>query len=412
MANAQSFDNFYLAEATYTIEGNVEYATAAIPTANIGTGVFQYSQDAVDNANALVQGEATVKDVEDAYEALVTLNEPEADKRYAITIVEEGKAWNGNAITFIADGRNDQGKYSLKYLAPQNQNLAQALLLTRTTGNKYKMSLKKADGTELYITTAKLGYNTSGSKEEQIRTTDDIDKALEIEVRATETDGQFQLFNTRANKLIANNNNNDVYTNYSANFTIAEAPQASIAINTTVAGWGTVMLPFAVASLPEGVSAYSCSELVGDMLILEDVDELEANKPYIIEGAWKETLTGDAQGKALTVTDGLLNGTYERIQAQDGWYVLQNNDRVAFYRVDTSVAQPWVPANRAYMTSTDNARNILFLSDETTTISAVKALADGDALIFDANGVQQPRLTKGLNIIRTKDGRTQKVMVK
>jgi fructose-1,6-bisphosphatase/sedoheptulose 1,7-bisphosphatase-like protein len=48
----------------------------------------------------------------------------------------------------------------------------------------------------------------------------------------------------------------------------------------------------------------------------------------------------------------------------------------------------------------------------TTGVSAIEALTSGEALIFDANGVQQPRLVKGLNIIRTKDGKTRKVMVK
>lgn len=390
-----SFDDFYLCEANATIEGNVQYALDAIPTANIGTGVFQYSQDAVDAASALVQGTATVAEVEAAYEALTTLNAPEAGKRYSLTIVENGKAWDGNAITFIAGGRSDQGGYGVKYLAPANKNLAQALKLTPVSGNKYKVSVATATGSEQYITTAKLGYNTGAN--EQIRTTDDIDKALEIEIKATATTGQFQLYNTAASKLIANNNNNDVYTANSANFTIAEAEAAEITINTTAAGWGTTILPFAVSEIPEGVKVYSCAEADGATLTLAEVTTLEANKPYIIEGAWNETLTGDAQGTALTYTDGLLVGTYSKIAAPNGAYILQKqNDKVGFFKVDTSVAQPNVPANRAYIKADEaNPVKAFFLGDDAAdAINGVfDGLVNGDA--YDLGGRKVSKLQKG-----------------
>ena len=414
--SAVSFDDFYLAEATTTTVGNVDYATAAIPTANIGDGVFQYSQAAIDAANALVQGTATVADVEAAYVALTTLNAPDADKRYALTILDEGKDWSGNAVTFIAGAREGQGGYGIKYLAPQNQNLAQALLLTKTTGNKYKLSIKKADGTEQYMTTALLGYSTGAN--EQIRTTDDASKALEVEVRATTTDGQFKLWNTAANKEIANNDNNDVYTNRSANFTIAEAPQASITINTTAAGWGTIILPFAVSELPTGVKAYTCAEVnEKDQLTLVEVDALEANIPYIIEGGWNETLTGDAQGAALKYEydEYLLTGVYTATLAPAGSYVLQNlNNKVGFYVVGEGEGnQPLVGANRAYLElSAPSSTRAFILSGVTTGIDAIKALTNGEATIYNTNGVQIPQLQKGMNIIKTNDGRTIKVMVK
>lgn len=408
------FDEFVLAEVEGNDEGNVEYATAAIPTANIGTGVFQYSQDAIDAANALVQGTATVDEVQAAYEALTTLNAPVDGKRYALSIVEAGKAWDGNAVTFMAGARNDQGGYGIKYLAPQNENLAQALLLTHTTGNKYKVSIKKADGNEQYLTTAKLGYNTGSN--EQIRTTDDVSKALEIEIKATTTDGQFQLYNTAASKLIANNNNNDVFTANSANFTISEAAQASIEINTTVAGWGTVMLPFA-QELPNDVKAYTCSNTVDNILTLVEVDALEANKPYLVEGAWNETVTGDAQGTALTYTEGLFTGVYEGGEVEAGNYVLQNKDgKLGFYKVaEGEGKQPNIKANRAYLTvpAAAGSRPAFFFGDgETTAIQAVKALTEGNAEIYDVNGVRQNTLVKGMNILKMSDGSIRKIMVK
>jgi hypothetical protein len=175
------------------------------------------------------------------------------------------------------------------------------------------------------------------------------------------------------------------------------------------------MLPFAVASLPDGVKAYTCEEVDGTTLTLVGVTALEANKPYIIEGAWETNLTGDAQGTALTNQFGLLVGTYTRIPAPNGSYILQKQgDKVGFFKVDTTVAQPNVPANRAYLSEeVSSVRGFLLDDSEViTAINAVKALTEGEALIYDMNGVQQPRLKKGMNIIRTKDGRTQKVMVR
>lgn len=389
-----AYDDFYLAEVTSTIEGNVQYALDAIPTANIGTGAFQYSQSAIDAANALVQGTATVADVEAAYEAVTTLNAPEAEKRYALTILDNGKAWDGNAVTFIAGARSDQGGYGIKYLAPANKNLAQALKLTHVSGNKYKVSIKTAAGTEQYMTTAKLGYNTGAN--EQIRTTDDITKALEVEIRATANDGEFQLFNTAANKVIANNDNNDVYTSRTANFTIAEAEAASIVINTTVAGWGTTMLPFAVASLPTDVKAYTCAEVNDTKLTLVEVTALEANKPYIIEGAWDETLTGDAQGTALTYTEGLLTGVYAAQAIPVGSYGMQNQDveGVGFYRVEDGLTKQ-ITANHAYLTVPNAGGVKAFYFGDTET--AIKSVFDGVAAgdIYDLNGRKVARMQKG-----------------
>lgn len=410
---SSSFDNFVLAEVESTTEGNVEYATAAIPTANIGTGAFQYSQDAIDAANALVQGTATVEDVKNAYAAVTTLNVPEATQAYNLVFSCEGHSATGNALTLIPNPNQTQGLYGLKYLTPANVNLAQAFYFVHTTGNKYKVFAVDTDGKDRYITTQAEGYGTTWY--EGIRTIDDASKAMEIEIRPNGA-GLYLLWNTGANKPLAHNgnNNNDMFTNNTANFQFVETTKPSITINTTAAGWGTTILPFA-ASVPSGVKVYSCAETAGSTLTLVEVDALEANKPYIIEGSWEETLTGDAQGTALNYTEGLLTGTYEKIAAPNGSYILQKQgNKVGFFQVDTETAKPNVPANRAYLTD-DNAgaRAAYFLADnDATGISAIEGLTAGEATIYNVNGVQQQRLQKGMNIIVTRDGRSHKVMVK
>ena len=175
------------------------------------------------------------------------------------------------------------------------------------------------------------------------------------------------------------------------------------------------MLPFAVASLPDGVRAFSCGELSGDVLTLVEVDALEANKPYLIYGSWNETLTGDAQGTALTYTEGLLTGVYTATDAPVGRYVLQKNDDVlAFYKVAEG-KRPTVGANRCYLTApaAEGARALfLDFGGETTGVDTIKALTSGKTTIYNAAGAVVPSLQKGLNIIKMSDGSIRKVMVK
>ncbi len=425
LANSLSFDDFYLAEATTTTVGNVDYATNAIPTANIGTGAFQYSQDAIDAANALEQGTATVDDVEAAYNALQVINAP-ADNQ-VFNIIMGTLTWTNNnnatmlategkAATYLAGDRTDHGLYNIKYSVEPNVNCAQAFKFTPVEGtvNGYKLSQIDAEGNQRYICTVTGGgygnNNTSG-----IRTTTDASKALTVIVIPT-TEGVYNLRNTEANALLgAQDAGFYTVTGRNNNLIIRETSKPSITINTTAAGWGTTILPFAVTSLPEGVKVYTISESNGNALTMVEHDAIEANKPYVIEGAWSETLTGDALGKALKNTEGLLVGTYTRIPAPNGSYILQKQgDKVGFFKVDTSVAEPNVPANRAYLSEEASSVRGFLLDDSEviTAINAVKALTEGEALIYDMNGVQQPRLKKGMNIIRTKDGRTQKVMVR
>ncbi len=416
LSNSDYFDDFYLVEKTAAdgIEGNVDYAKDAIPTTNIGTGAFQYSQDAIDAANALVQGTATVEDVENAYAAVTTLNVPDATQAYNLVFNSEGHTKTGNSLTLVPNPKQTQGLYGLQYLEKANVNLAQAFYFTHTTGNKYKVHAIDTDGNARYITTQAEGYGTTWY--EGIRTITDATKAMEIEIRPN-GEGKYILWNTGANKAIAHNGNNiiDFFTNNTADFEFVPTTKPSITINTTAAGWGTTILPFAVASLPAGVKAYSCSEVDGNSLILVEVDALEANKPYLIEGTWNEILTGDAQGTKLTYTEGLFTGVYASQAAPVGTYVLQKiKDKVAFYVVGDG-NQPMVGANRVYMTEPSNVKSVYYFDGEdniATGINAIDALINGDAEIFNAAGVKMPTLQKGLNIIRTNDGKTQKVFVK
>ena len=419
--SAVSFDNFYLVEVVdEEVIGNVQYALDAIPTANIGENAFQYSQETIDAANTLVQGEASVADVEAAYEALTTLNAPTADQVFNIIMGELTWTNNNNAvmlstkgkaITFYAGGRNDAGGYTSQFDKEPNTNLAQGFYFTAAEGkNKYTIYQIDAAGAKRYLCTGVV----YGGNANQVRTTTEANSAEVYTITATNTEGVYNF--TNASNINLGAQDAGLYgTTRNNNLLIVETSKPSITINTNAAGWGTTILPFAVSEIPEGVKLYSCSKASNGQLTLVEETTLEANKPYIIEGTWKETLTGDAQGTELKNTVGLLTGTYVNMTKEEllGNYIMQKqDDKVGFFKVDGK-ANPSLRANRAYLTVTEDTEvKAFYLDDETNSISAIEALARGNAEIFNINGVKQNSLQKGINIIKTADGKIQKIMVK
>jgi hypothetical protein len=424
-----------VADFKVALLAEITSASAVDVTTNVGYGVFQKPAaaataltTAISDAQAVYDNAAaTISEVLSATESVKTavetynnveLNAPDATKRYAVTMHDAGKDWDGNAITFIAGGRSGEGNYNVKYEAPANVNLAQALKFTSVAGksNTFYVSVVNANGDEQYLTSKTLAYG-DGTVNDQIRTIDDEKKAVEISVKVADGVDGFKLFNQTGTEIARNSSSpdNGLFPNGNVDsyFTIAETTKPSITINTTAAGYGTTILPFA-QDLPTDVKAYSCAAVDGNTLTLVEVDGLEANKPYLIEGAWNETVTGDALGTALTNTVGLFTGVYAAQTAPVGSFVLQkNNDKVGFYKVqDGEGNQPTVNANRIYMTVPAGARfDAFFFDSETTGINAINALTSGEAEIYNLKGEKIDRLQKGMNIIKM-NGKIQKVMVK
>ena len=199
------------------------------------------------------------------------------------------------------------------------------------------------------------------------------------------------------------------------NFTLTryeELSSATMAI--TDAKWATFCAPFDV-EIPAGVTAYTVDDVESDgtTLTITEVTggTISANTPVVLNSA--STMSEVKKGVEVSGTPqvGLLTGTYTAIAAPNGSYILQNQGgTVAFYQVNTGIATPNVPANHAYLTDGGGARALFF--GETTGISAIQALTAGEAEIYGANGVRQNSLQKGVNIIKTKDGKSMKVMVK
>lgn len=192
------------------------------------------------------------------------------------------------------------------------------------------------------------------------------------------------------------------------------APKTTVTLAVTDAQYATFVAPFDV-EIPGGVTAYVVEGVDSETneIVMDELSTIPANKPVVLfsESAYSTEVEGVAV-PAEDLTYGILTGTYEDIDAIEGTYILQKQSSVAFFKVETTGITK-VKANHAYMTipSGDGARAYYF-GGAATAIGALKALTGGDAEIYDVNGRKLVKLQKGVNIIRTKDGRTQKVMVK
>lgn len=192
----------------------------------------------------------------------------------------------------------------------------------------------------------------------------------------------------------------------------------------TDAHYATFVAPFDV-TIPEGVTAYTVPglEANGYTLVLEEVKTtIPANTPVVLfsEAEVEKEFGGAALGKE-PVTEGLLTGVFDftEITGADK-YVLQNQeevDGVAFYPATDPTNAVLVSPNRAYLYIPETAvvagaKAIRFPGADTTGINTINVLTSGKAEIFNAAGARIPSLQKGVNIIRTADGKTSKVLVK
>lgn len=185
----------------------------------------------------------------------------------------------------------------------------------------------------------------------------------------------------------------------------------------TDAKYATFVTPYAVP-VPQGVTVYRCFTVKTDrelVLAKQNVSNIPANAPVILysENPVSQTFFGVAQNTS-PVTAGIFTGVYSDTPAPKGSYVLQNIDGVTgFYKVVDAI--PTVKANRCYITlpTPSSAKMLGFATEEETAINAINALTSGKIeTIYNASGVRQPSLQKGMNIVKMSDGTIQKILVK
>lgn len=184
----------------------------------------------------------------------------------------------------------------------------------------------------------------------------------------------------------------------------------------SAARWATICLPFSFDA-PDGVNIYSADGIAdnGTTIFLSSVTKTEANKPYIVNGSANVyPITGYTDAIDANLTNGLLKGTYQTIYVPAGAYVLQNKDSgVGFYRVAENNSIE-LKSYRAYLEIPiiqSHSKDCLML-DETTGIDSTNTDVFNTHTFFSANGIQTRTLRKGLNIVKSTNGETKKVIVR
>lgn len=123
----------------------------------------------------------------------------------------------------------------------------------------------------------------------------------------------------------------------------------------TVPGWTSGCLPFALSTLPAGVTAEGLADSRGAILIFEKVSFVEANTPYLFNatGAGKKTFTATNAFVPATIPVKVIRGNYsfhgifDRIEGTKltGSYLL-SPDGIGFQKANSNRE---LPAYRAYI---------------------------------------------------------------
>lgn len=174
----------------------------------------------------------------------------------------------------------------------------------------------------------------------------------------------------------------------------------------TTAGWGTIIIPFDCEK-PEGLTIYECTSVNDGKLVVEEVNCLKANTPYLLKGTkgeqWNYILEGYAAPHADTYTNGVMTGVYSEQEPPADSYILQNHpDKagLAFYHV-TAGKGVTVSANRCYINPQSGGfKSILFPDDETNGVVNANALDSTLVDVYTTAGVKvkhQVEMGKALN---------------
>ena len=233
----------------------------------------------------------------------------------------------------------------------------------------------------------------------------DADKYVNELVFVVPTDGQVKIGIT-TNGGIAGD-----YTNIGA-WTLTrmgDAKEETVTMEVTDAKYATFIAPFDVA-IPSGVTASMITgvEENGATLIEKAVEGvIPANTPVVVysDEPVEEVFTGYNVAAEKSYTVGLLTGVYNVRTAPVASYVLQNNDKVAFYSV-VGTDLPTVFAGHCYLTLPAGVAAAPMYSLErgegTTGIENSSLTTMDLPFIYDLLGRRVENPTKGIYIVNGK----------
>lgn len=214
-------------------------------------------------------------------------------------------------------------------------------------------------------------------------------------------------FNATTGKLRLTVKNND--SGESTVYTLSFKTASATLFVSTAAKYATFIAPFNL-SIPSSipVDAYTVDNINanGTLVMTKLGKNIPANIPVVLYSTRTSDYTRTASGAFVpatnNLTEGLLTGTYEEIDAPVDSYVMQNHDgRVGFFHVAAG-KQPKVAPNRCYLTvpAGSAAPAFFFEEDETNGIGNINMTTDNT--IYDLQGRRVATPTKGLYIINGK----------
>lgn len=160
---------------------------------------------------------------------------------------------------------------------------------------------------------------------------------------------------------------------------VTAAATSTVSVKVSAAHqYSTLVLPFDVASIPDGLTVYSCNNTNGENLVLTPQSRIKAYTPYILyapngfDATWSGAV--DATKYSAVVTDGYLTGavTTQEVTGGAGHYVLQNKgDGPMFYKVGDSSTFTIQPG-KCWLTLPEGVQSATaFRFDTTTSIPSV-----------------------------------------
>lgn len=195
--------------------------------------------------------------------------------------------------------------------------------------------------------------------------------------------------------------NNYTSMSYGASWIVTSQATAPLHVDAT-AKWATLVVPFRLLTLPEGIKVYEVTGLsANNELTLRSQNSITANTPYVVyaENGIDTTIKG-------IYTDGTpsgkyLQGVYADTYAPVGSFVLQNQDAVNFYKV-VEADKTLVKANHCYLTLPSEVQEVKgFVIEDATAIENISASSNDNA-IFDLSGRRVEKASKGIYIVNGK----------
>lgn len=172
----------------------------------------------------------------------------------------------------------------------------------------------------------------------------------------------------------------------------------------STAEWGTLCFPLS-APIPNGLIVYQISSINYDnnTVMLNQVQQIEANKPYIANGkAGTYVFSGTAYRdyEKPSLNNGLLKGTYEKIQLNsEKQFVLQShNGNIGFYKTSSTVT---IPSYKAYLELPDNysAKSPAFLFEEQASSINIEKTETSNSIKYNIWGQRINSNQKEIHII-------------